>query len=137
MKKAALALVLVVAAFAATSTFAQAHFNLRADVPFDFTVDGRQYNAGSYELRTINPDGLVLRNMKTGQSALIPVSSRSDANPWIEAVTPQLSFVASGNSGYLTAITDAEGHNWKVPVDKRGAQASHKPEAKKVMVALK
>jgi len=137
MKKAALALVLVVISLAAMSSFSQAHFTLKADVPFDFTVDGRQYAAGSYELATINPDGLVLRNAKTGQAALIPLSSRTDPAAGVHSAIPQLSFVVSDGRGSLRMISDPEGHNWRVPVSKRELEASRKPEAKKVVVALK
>ena len=137
MKKAAIALVLTVVAFAATSTLAQANFTLHADVPFNFAIDGRQYAAGPYELQTINSNAMRLHNTKTGASGLVMLTTRQNPKVGVSSATPQLRFVLNGDRGYLLSLTDQEGNTFRVPVARRDLEASRKPESKNAVVALR
>src|SRR5262245_48245557 len=70
MKKVIVALVFALFALGATTAFSQGNFSMRADVPFAFSINGHQYAAGPYELRTINSNTVHLFNAQTGDSGL-------------------------------------------------------------------
>jgi hypothetical protein len=126
MKKLIVALIFALFAFLATAAFAQANFTLRADVPFSFSVEGRHYDAGYYELRSINSSTVRLVNMETGDVSLIRFFPSEQATLWSIA-SPRLSFVVNGESFYLVSLVDGYGNGWKVPVttkDLREALAS-------------
>lgn len=135
MKKIIVSLVLALFALFATSAFAQANFVLRADVPFSFSVGGHHYDAGNYELRTINSstfNNSIVRlvNMETGEVSLIKLIPVEQASIW-NTEPPKLRFVVSGESFHLVSLVDGYGNGWQVPVifEGRGTAlaASHKP----------
>ncbi len=136
MKKVLFAAVLLVAAFAATSSFAQSSFTLRARVPFAFSANGHEFSAGAYEVRTINTDVIHLRNIKTGEGGMVMLVS-NDRSLGVTGGTPNLRFLVSGDHGYLLSVTESGGTRYNVPVAKRSLAASRKPESKNVVVALK
>src|SRR5215831_2304803 len=102
MKKATIAFVLAVVVFAATSAFAQA--NLRADVPFGFSADGKHYAAGSYLLRTINSSTVLVSNIKTGDAGLFMRVGPEQAKPGSSIAGPVLRFAVNGERAYLTSL---------------------------------
>jgi len=136
MKKATIALVLTVVAFAATSAFAQSHFTLRADVPMGFAADGQQYPAGQYELRSNNANTILLCNITTGEAFLIRAINDDQIKSGSNGVTPVLRFAVSGKRAYLMSLTDHQGNAWKVHVADRDLEAARK-SGSKVEVALK
>lgn len=135
MKKIIVTLVIALFALFATAAFAQANFVLRADVPFSFSVDGRHYDAGYYELRTLNNttfNNSIVRlvNIDTGEVSLIRLIPVEQASIW-NTEPPKLRFVVSGESFHLVSLVDGYGNGWQVPVmfERRGTAlaASHKP----------
>jgi len=133
MKKAALALVLTVAGLASTTALAQANFVLRANVPFAFAIDGRLYSAGQYSLQAKNSNGVILRNQKTGESAIVPLINPRDNN----GRAPQLVFAVHGSRATLVTLTDAEGHTWRVPASPKNHEENRNTQPMLVAVALK
>lgn len=124
MKKITVALVFALSALFATAAFAQANFVLLADVPFSFTVEGRHYDAGYYELRTINSNMInnsVVRlvNIETGEVNLIRLMPTEQASLW-NIPTPKLRFVITGESFNLVSLVDGWGNGWQVPVKFQG-----------------
>jgi hypothetical protein len=122
MKKLIVILVFVLFAFFATAAFAQGYFALRADVPFSFSVEGRHYDAGYYELRSINSSTVRLVNMETGDGSLIQLIPSEHASMWTIA-PPRLRFVVNGESFYLVSLVDGFGNGWQVPVTSKGFAA--------------
>jgi len=137
MKKVIVTLVLALFAFGAKSAFSQATFTLRADVPFGFSVDGRHFDAGSYELRTINISTVRLLNMETGDGGLVRFTSSGQAESLWNGAAPMLRFVRNGESAYLVSLIDAYGNGWQVPVAPRDLEASRGSQSKDTVVALK
>jgi hypothetical protein len=128
MRKIIVTLVFALFAFFATAAFAQANFTLRADVPFSFSVEGRHYDAGYYELRSINSSTVQLVNMETGDVSLIRLFFSEQPSIW-NIASPKLRFVVNGESFYLVSLIDGYGNGWQVPVtsqDLREAFASRR-----------
>lgn len=115
MKRIIVTLVFALFAFPATAAFAQANFTLRADVPFSFSVNGHHYDAGYYELRTVNSSTVRLVNMETGDASLIRFFPSEQASSW-NILSPRLRFVVNGESFYLVSLVDGYGNGWQVPV---------------------
>lgn len=69
-KTLSFALTLVAFCMLAGNLFGQSNMKLRATVPFDFEADGKAFAAGSYEITQLEPNYLVLRNVKNHSSAL-------------------------------------------------------------------
>lgn len=115
MRKIIVTLVFALFAFFATAAFAQANFTLRADVPFSFSVEGHHYDAGYYELRSINSSTVRLVNMETGDVSLIRLFPSEQASLW-NIASPKLRFVVNGESFYLVSLVDGYGNGWQVPV---------------------
>lgn len=136
MKKATTTLVLALFAFVATTALSQVNFTLRADVPFAFTIEGRDYAAGSYELRSIKNSTVRLLNMETGDAALFKIIN-SETAPGRNTAAPVLRFVMNGERGYLISLTDGDGNGWNVPVASKDLEALRDPESKSVVVAVK
>jgi hypothetical protein len=130
MRKIIVTLVFALFAFFATAAFAQANFTLRADVPFSFSVEGRHYDAGYYELRSINSSTVRLVNMETGDVSLIRLSFSEQPSIWNwNIASPKLRFLVNGESYYLVSLVDGYGNGWQVPVtskDLREALASNR-----------
>ena len=137
MKRIAITLVLMVVAFAAMTAFAQPNFTLRADVPFAFSIEGRHYAAGSYEVRTINSCTVRLLNMDTGDAGLVRLISLEQAQSRWNRAAPVLRFAVNGKRAYLMSLTDGDGNGWHVPVAAKDLEASRDSQAKTMVVALK
>src|SRR5215467_7551445 len=139
MKRIAIALVLTLVAFAATSGFAQIG-SLHFTVQFGFSVDGRPYPAGSYELRTISSgtgELRQLRNLKTGDSGFIVLDKPIRPAVGASGETPKLTFVVSGRYGYLTSLADSA-NTWSVHIAERDWERLGQSTAKEtIIVALK
>jgi hypothetical protein len=114
MKKIIVILIFALFAFLATTAFAQANFTLQADVPFSFSVEGHQYDAGYYQLHSINSTTVRLVNMETGAVSLIRLSF-SEQPSIFTIVSPKLRFVVNGESYYLVSLVDGYGNGWQVP----------------------
>jgi hypothetical protein len=119
MKKAIVTLVLALFAFVATDAVAQAMFTLRADVPFSFSVDGRHYAAGPYELRSITSSTVRLVNIETGDAGVVKLIPGEAAGSIWSIAPPVLRFVLNGESAVLVSLVDGYGNGWQVPAASR------------------
>jgi hypothetical protein len=137
MKKVIVTLVLALFAFGAKSAFSQSNFTLRADVPFAFSIDGRHFDSGSYELRTINISTIRLLNTETGKCGLVRLTTSEPVESRLNGATPMLRFVRNGESAYLVSLIDSYGNGWQVRVPPRDLEASRRAQSKTTVVALK
>jgi len=135
MKKVAIALVLAVVVLAATSSLAQT-ISLRADVPIAFSIDGRHYAAGPYQLRTIAYNAVELRNAKTGDAGLVKLTYH-DQGVGVNNPAPNLKFALNGRRACLMSLTDGWGNTWKVRSSPADLEVSSGSGSKTVIVALK
>ena len=120
MKKNTVALVFALFAFFAATAFAQGNFTLRADVPFSFSVGGRHYDAGHYELRSSTKNSTVrLVNMETGDVHLIKLYPSEQAINWT-INPPSLHFVVDGERFYVVSLVEGYANGWQVPVMSKG-----------------
>src|SRR5262249_905224 len=85
------------------------------DVPFSFSVGGHHYDAGYYELRSINSSTVRLVNLETGEARLIKLTVSEQATIW-NITRPRLRFVVSAENFYLVSLVDGYGNGWQVPV---------------------
>jgi len=136
MKKAALGIVLTFVVMAVNSSLAQAHFTLHADIPFSFSIDGKKYAAGHYELRSVTEWRVQLQNLETGASGMFMLGGQ-DYKVGVSAGTPQLRFVVSGAHGYLVSLTEATGKSYQIQIASRDVEATRRPGVKEALVALK
>ena len=134
MKKVTIALAMAVVGFAATSGLSRT-ISMRADVPIAFSLDGRLYAAGAYQLRTIADHAVRLSNAKTGDSAFVTFM-RYDKGNGVNT-KPNLKFIAKGRRAYLISFTDGDGNTWTVHVSRADLEACLGPGSKTVIVALK
>lgn len=65
------ALMLLAAALLISVPMVQAQSQLKADVPFTFSVDKQSMSAGNYEIDSLNASVLVLRDLDTKQAQLL------------------------------------------------------------------
>jgi hypothetical protein len=138
MKKVIVTLVLALFAFGAKNAFSQAIFTLRADVPFTFSIEGRDYAAGPYELRSINRSTVRLLNMETNDARFVMVVNSEQARTgWNRAAAPGLRFVLNGGTAYLVSLTEGNGNSWNVPMASKDLEALRVPHSKSVVVASK
>jgi hypothetical protein len=70
-----LSLSLVAGSFALTPTMQAQEGSITARVPFAFSANGQQFDAGQYEIRPLNAFELLVSNVTTHQNRLLPVSS--------------------------------------------------------------
>lgn len=135
MKKTTIAILLAWVAFAATNAIAQEHITLRFDAPFNFSVDGKHYSAGSYQLRTFANNTFEVCNIKTGDAGLVRVIKLEQANAGWNKTSPALRFAMDGERIYLTSLTDSEGNGWHVRGAEKEMEAARSQSA--IVVALK
>ena len=141
MKKLIVTLAVALFGFAAAPAFSQGNFSLRADVPFAFSIDGHQYAAGPYELRTINSSIVHLINVQTGDSGLFVTRISEYGKSRGNGAAPVLRFQVNGEHAYLESMTDRDGNGWQVPVAARdlelARQAARQSRSTNIVVALK
>jgi hypothetical protein len=70
-----LSMALVAGSFALTPHMQAQQESITARVPFAFSANNQQYDAGQYEIRALNPFVLLVSNITTHQNLLLPVSS--------------------------------------------------------------
>jgi len=74
------ALILLAAALMISVPMVQAQSQLKADVPFAFSVDKQMMPAGNYEIRSLNERVLILRNLDTKQAWMLMKSQDVQAS---------------------------------------------------------
>ena len=70
-----LSLSLVAGSFALTPNVQAQQGSITASVPFAFSANDQQFDAGQYEIRPLNAFELLVSNVTTHQNRLLPVSS--------------------------------------------------------------
>lgn len=93
------------AAISATNVSAQNASVFEVEVPFDFVVMGRTFEAAKYRIGRLNPsdpDTLVL-NDSTGKTLLIVRTQRLDSE--IPAEFSKLTFTRHGETNVLESVT--------------------------------
>jgi len=70
-----LSLSLLAGSFALTPNMQAQQGSITARVPFAFSANGQQFDAGQYEIRPLNAFELLVSNVTTHQNRLLPVSS--------------------------------------------------------------
>lgn len=116
MKRLTLALVGVLGLLVAVGPVYAQEFHLKADIPFQFTVNGRTLPAGEYQVLSAgipsNRGILQIRNAE-GQSSILnalPVQLRSTAK------NSKLVFNRYGDQYFLSKMwMDGEGDGYEVP----------------------
>lgn len=112
------ALMTLIAAFtiAAPTIHAQSSITLMANVPFAFSVDGKQLAAGEYEVREIGSRATLIES-KDGSDHVMGIYAY--AGPSTPGVS-KLVFHKVGNNYFLTEIwTSARGEGLAVPESKQ------------------
>ncbi len=88
--------------------FASLNTRVRADIPFDFQVGGKEFKAGEYSFGRVfanNPvGGMIIRNADNGEAANFNVNSVFDKGE----PHARLVFRRYGNQSFLAKIFDGE-----------------------------
>ncbi len=119
MRKLGWSLAAVLAmAFAASIVLAETTINrVTANVPFSFYVDKTELPAGNYEVYQMNDNDLdlVIRNMDTGKSIVVPVLTRDIPKNSRKA---ELVFTKVNDKSYLTDVLPSVADGYKLTSDK-------------------
>ncbi len=95
------ALMLLAAALLISVPMVQAQSQLKADVPFTFSVDKQSMSAGNYEIDSLNANVLVFRDLDTKQARLLMKSHDVLA---ANIQNPHLVFHKYGDQYFLSQI---------------------------------
>jgi hypothetical protein len=97
-----LSLSLVAGSFALTPHVQAQQGSIITSVPFAFSANNQQFDAGQYEIRPLNPFELLVSNLTTHQIRLLPVSSMGLKN--IQSSGRLLFHRYNGNERYLYQV---------------------------------
>jgi hypothetical protein len=97
-----LSMSLVAGSFALTPNVQAQQGSITASVPFAFTANDQQFDAGQYEIRPLNAFELLVSNVTTHQIRLLPVSSMGLRN--IQSNGRLLFRRYNGNEHYLYQV---------------------------------
>jgi hypothetical protein len=132
--------VIAIALFAASSLAAvgslsaQEHM-VKANIPFDFTVNNNVLPAGTYTISSLSPYVVQVRNVN-GHIAEMSVVHNDDKR----STTPVLVFQRYGNQYFLHEILATNALNVAVPPSKREQrrqQEAKLQESNQTLIALK
>jgi hypothetical protein len=70
-----LSLSLIAGSFAIAPNMPAQQESITAQVPFSFSANDQQFEAGQYVIRPLNPFELIVSNITTHQNRILPVSS--------------------------------------------------------------
>jgi hypothetical protein len=81
---------------------AQSNLHVRANVPFGFTLENKNFNAGTYDITQLEPSVLTFQNAADGTSIMIRVSeAHSEVS---DSPTPALVFHRYGEKYFLAQV---------------------------------
>lgn len=105
-------------ALAATSAHAQVSDNLKADVPFDFTIKDKTLPAGEYDVRRMSDSGsaLMIRSID-GREVMIFLVIAGDAKR--DGDVGKLVFNKYGSQYFLTKVQRPGGTAQELPASRR------------------
>lgn len=109
----AIALFVASSLAAAGNLSAQDHL-VKANIPFDFTVQNRVLPAGTYEISSLSPYAVEVRNVN-GHIAVLSTVDNDDKR----STTRMLVFQRDGNQYLLHEILTTDALNVTVPTSKR------------------
>jgi hypothetical protein len=97
-----LSMSLVAGSFTLTPHLQAQQGGITARVPFAFSANGQQFDAGQYEIRPLNAFELLVSNVTTHQNRLLPVSSMGLRD--IQSNARLLFHRYNGNDHYLYQV---------------------------------
>ena len=111
--------IIAIALFAASSLAAAGNLSaqehmVKANIPFDFTVNNNVLPAGTYTISSLSPSAVQVRNVN-GHVAELSLVQNDDKR----SATPVLVFQRYGNQYFLHEILAANAMNVTVPRSKR------------------
>ena len=129
---------MVTAAIGLGSTGLYAQSKVEANIPFDFTVQGKTMPAGKYQLvrESSMPDTIEISNVAGGRSVLVVTFKALTAEPG--KVAPRMVFNQYGNRYFLSELWTSDGTERRVTPAKleRELKASTTPKpAPRITVA--
>jgi hypothetical protein len=132
--------IIAIALFAASSLAAAGNLSaqehvVKANIPFDFTVNNNVLPAGTYTISSISPYAVQVRNAN-GHVAEMSLVQNDDKR----SKTPVLVFQRYGNQYFLHEILAANALNVAVPRSKREQrrlQEATLRESNQTLIALK
>ena len=132
--------IIAIALFAASSLAAAGNLSaqehvVKANIPFDFTVNNNVLPAGTYTISSLSPSAVQVRNVN-GHVAEMSLVQNDDKR----SKTPVLVFQRYGNQYFLHEILAANAMNVAVPRSKREQrrlQEAKLQESNQTLIALK
>ena len=132
--------IIAIALFAASSLAAAGNLSaqehmVKANIPFDFTVNNNVLPAGTYTISSLSPSAVQVRNVN-GHIAELSLVQNDDKR----STTPVLVFQRYGNQYFLHEILAANAMNVAVPRSKREQrrlQEAKLQESNQTLIALK
>ncbi len=132
--------IIAIALFAASSLAAAGNLSaqdhtVRANIPFDFTVNNNVLPAGTYTISSLSPNAVEVRN-GNGHIAELSLVQNDDKR----STTPVLVFQRYGSQYFLHEILAANALNVAVPRSKREQrrlQEATLRESNQTLIALK
>ncbi len=93
----------VMVSLAGSAAMAFAQDTLMAEIPFSFTLKGRMYQAGKYDLNVKSDDMVIELNGPAKNSGVAPVLTRLSA-PDTQATEGRLVFDKTNNTYHLSEV---------------------------------
>ena len=132
--------IIAIALFAASTVAAGGNLSaqnhmVKANIPFDFTVNNDVLPAGTYTISSLSPSAVQVRNVN-GHVAELSLVQNDDKR----SATPVLVFQRYGNQYFLHEILAANAMNVTVPRSKREQrrlQEAKLQESNQTLIALK
>jgi hypothetical protein len=132
--------IIAIALFAASSLAAAGNLSaqdhmVKANIPFDFTVNNNVLPAGTYTISSLSPYAVQIRNVNRHVAEMSLVQNDDK-----RSTTPVLVFQRYGNQYFLHEILAANALNVAVPPSKREQrrlQEATLRESNQTLIALK
>jgi hypothetical protein len=119
MKKQLVAVLAIVVVAGLLGAVAQVAPRAAAEVPFSFIAAGKTFPPGSYQFNPSKvPNEIVIRNNKTSESVMVPVTTRLSPKPGEE---PMVVFDKVDNDHYFSELYLAGTDGYAV----QGARGEH------------
>ena len=132
--------IFAIALFAASSLAAAGNLSaqdhmVKANIPFDFTLNNNVLPAGTYTISSLSPNAIQIRNVN-GHAAELSLVQNDEKR----SKTPVLVFQRYGNQYFLHEILAGNAINVAVPPSKREQrrlQEAKLQESNQTLIALK
>jgi len=119
MKKFAIAAFALLAGLSTASLHAQST-EIRANIPFNFTVSGKTLPAGTYRFYSVHGNTLVIQNVNRSAGVLSHIDTKDTAQPDLRSIV----FNKYGDHYFLREVQSSVADlNGQLPVTKSEKQA--------------